>query len=470
MERRTTESTRYLCAAVQIDEKFCDQTLEEFLEEDYTVIGICHGVDLPTVLKSCLLAKERRRVRDIPLAVLSFAAFLFFFVFFPLSLILYGIAWRIVFLDQRKTRYEIVGKHILRGNFNPAFFDFQLNPKMEKKLEEIAETQDANVVIYGGFSPFVGAGINIDGWSFAIDASKGKEDMGSISDPLPFQISELYDYVTNSINRLDLGNLSIEDNLYVNGQEIRDRKEFLPNPLMRPITKLKDTFVKSFVEKPTYSARHYRCVKVTDWQGELILSVFLRFSRVGQNLFVEANYYLLTPLSKYYRQFDQIKPEPSSEDIRKLALETIFSTFSLGVVSLTSIFQRFNDSRRRKKQRKEKEKEIKSNYAFNYGAMTSLRERVSHNNEYSRYFQKLDKEMYLKSIERRIVDGLSKFLDSKNIDTSDFKETRSTILNHGVMVSGGSIQAQSLTVGEKAKSIFSNIGSGGSASGTNDGK
>lgn len=401
--KRTTESTRYLCTAVQIDEKLCDQVLEEILEEDYTAIGICHGVDLPTVLKSCLLAKERRRERDILLAPLSLVTFLFFFLFFPLFLILYGIAWRIVFLDRRKTRYEIVGKHLLKGNFNPDFFDFPLNPKTEKKLEEIAKTQDANVVIYGGFSPFVGAGINIGGWSFAIDTSKGKEDMGSIVEPLPFQVSELYDYVTNSINRLDLDNLIIEDNLYINGQEIRDEKYFLPTPLMRPNTRIKDDYMKLFIEKPTHSIRHYKCVRITDWKGELILSIFFRFSKIRKNLFIEANYYLLTPLSKYYRQYDRIKPEPSSEDIRKMASETIFTTFLFCGASLTSVFQRFSDSQKKKKQRKEKEKEIKSNYAFNYGAITSLRERVSYDNEYNRYFQKLDKEMYLKSIERRIV-------------------------------------------------------------------
>lgn len=468
MKKRTTEPTRYLCAAVQIDEKFCDRILEEFFEETYTAIGICHGVDLSTVLKSCFLARERRRKRDIPLAIVSIAALLSFFIFFPLSFIFYGIAWRIVFLYQRRTRYTIIGKHLLKGNFNPYFFNFSLDHKTEKKLEEIAKTQNANIIIYGGFSPFVGAGINIGGWSFAIDTSKGKEDMGNIVEPLPFQVSELYDYVTNSIDRLDWNNLNIEDNLYVNGQEIRDREEFLPNPLMRPITKFQDAFVKSFIEKSTHLLRHYRCIRVTDWQGELILSIFIRFSKIGQHLFVEANYYLLTPLSKYYRQFDQIKPKPSSEDIRKLVLETLFTTFSFGVASVTSFFKQFFDSQRRKKQRKEKEEEIKSNYAFNYGAITSLRERISYNKEYNRYFQKLDKEMYLKSIERRIIDGLSKFLDSKNIDTSDFKETRSTILNHGVMVSGGSIQSQNLTVGEQAKSIFSNISIGGGASGSNN--
>lgn len=464
MEKIRTETTRYLCVAVQMSEKFCDQILEEFLEEDYTAIGISHGVDLPTVLRSCLLAKRRRRGRDVALAVLSLAALLFAFIFFPLSLIIYVIAWRIVFLDQEKVRHEIIGKHLLKGNFNPDFFNFPVDVKTSKKLEELAQTQDANTIIYGGFSPFVGAGINIGGWSFAIDTSKGKEELGSVKDPSLFQISELYDYVTDSIKKLDLTNLSIEDSLHVNGQEIRNQEEFLPSPLMRPITKLKDDFVQSFVEKPTHSVRHYRCIRVTDWKGELILSIFFRFARSGQNLFVEANYYLLTPLNKYYRQFDRLKPDPSSEDMRKLAVETLFTTFSFGLASISSVFQQFFDARRRKKQRQEKAKELRYNYAFNYGAVKSLRERVSHENEYNRYFQKLDKEMYLKSIERRIIDGLSKFLDNKNIDISDFKETRSTILNHGVMVSGGSIQAQNLTVGERAKSIFS-VGLEGGASG-----
>ncbi|HSM84341.1 MAG TPA: hypothetical protein VLS96_21810, partial [Nodosilinea sp.] len=154
------------------------------------------------------------------------------------------------------------------------------------------------------------------------------------------------------------------------------------------------------------------------------------------------------------------------DDIRRMALETAFTTFTTCTTSLTSIFKNLGNSRQKNKERKEKEKEIESNYAFNYGAATSLRERVSHTNKYHRYFQSLDKEMYLKSIEGRIVDGLSKFLDSKNIDTSDLKETKSTILNHGVMVSGGSIQAQNLTVGEQAKSIFNTLGnSGGSSEG-----
>lgn len=470
MEEKITESTRYLCAAVQIDERLCDQIIQEFLEEDYTVIGICHGVDIPTVLKSCLLAKKRRNERDNRLFILLgiglFISFLFgqFILWF---LILYPIAWRIVFLDKRKARYDIVGKNILKRNYNPDSINLQLSPDLERKLKEISETQNANVIIYGGFSPFVGAGLNINGWSFTVDINKGKEEMGVTKKPLPFQVTELYEYISDSINSIRLDNLSIEDNLYINGQEIRDMEDFVPAPLMRPNTRFNDSFIKSFIGERTYSIRHYRCLRVSDWKGELILSIFIRFSKIGQSLFLEANYYLLTPLREYYRQYDAIKSEPSSEDIRKLVWESAFTTFGLSIASLISILNKSSESWQKKQRKKQKEKEIKSNPSFNYGAITSLRERVSQD-QYYRYFQRLDQEMYLKIIQRKIVDGLSKFLDSKNIDTTDFKEARSTILNHGVMVSGGSIEAQNLTVGKEAKSMFSNIATTGSTAGAGD--
>jgi hypothetical protein len=31
------------------------------------------------------------------------------------------------------------------------------------------DEEECNVVIYSGFSPFVGSGIDVGGWSFAVD-------------------------------------------------------------------------------------------------------------------------------------------------------------------------------------------------------------------------------------------------------------------------------------------------------------
>jgi ATP-dependent Clp protease ATP-binding subunit ClpA len=67
------------------------------------------------------------------------------------------------------------------------------------------------------------------------------------------------------------------------------------------------------------------------------------------------------------------------------------------------------------------------------------------------YFQKLDKEMHAKIVEQQLLDVLAKFLEDHGIDVSELKERGSYILNNGVMVSGGSIQAEGLAVGEGAQ-------------------
>jgi hypothetical protein len=70
---------------------------------------------------------------------------------------------------------------------------------------------------------------------------------------------------------------------------------------------------------------------------------------------------------------------------------------------------------------------------------------------YRRYFQRLDREMYVKTLEQRLLDAIIQFLDEHNVDVSDLVERQTTILNNGVMLSGGTIQAESLAVGTGAR-------------------
>jgi hypothetical protein len=80
------------------------------------------------------------------------------------------------------------------------------------------------------------------------------------------------------------------------------------------------------------------------------------------------------------------------------------------------------------------ERLIKENPTFDYGAITSLRE-VASSNTYRSYFQRLDKEMYLKIIEHCLLEGIVNFVDARNIDTTDLKERQKFILNNGIIVS-----------------------------------
>lgn len=453
-EVRITEATRYLCARAQIDEKWCDSVLEEFLDNDFSAVGICYGVDLPTVLRSCLHAKERRKEKNSILAILYIVSIVFLITIFlsPLALVAYCTAWRILYSEQKKARHTIVAKYMQRGTFNPgSLFNFSIDASIESKLSEIASTQDANVLLYKGASPFIGAGRNIGIWSYSVDISNGKEDVGVRKKPMYFGVSELYEQITRSVNSLGFTNLVIEDYLCISGKEVRGEKKLLPKPVMRPITRVDDSFMKYFAEKPKRWARHYKCIRVSDWSGELVLSIFVRFSIVQKSLFIEANYFLLKPLDETFHQIDQLRSKPSANDRWRMALSTMFKSFSYGEEVIKSTIGAAADNRKKKREKKELEEEILYNGAFDYGAEASLRENASQQDNYSQYFQLLDKEMYLRSIERRLVNSIISFLDSKNIDTSELKEEKTTILNNGVIVSGGAFNANSLSVGENSK-------------------
>lgn len=96
---------------------------------------------------------------------------------------------------------------------------------------------------------------------------------------------------------------------------------------------------------------------------------------------------------------------------------------------------------------------IKENPVYNYGAVTSIRENVS-NSLYREYFQILDKEMYLKVIENTLLEEVIEFLDGKNVDTSELKSRQTQIVNEGIILTGGEINAKSLAVGKRARSFF----------------
>ena len=52
------------------------------------------------------------------------------------------------------------------------------------------------------------------------------------------------------------------------------------------------------------------------------------------------------------------------------------------------------------------------------------------------------------------------FLDAHNIDISQFEEQRATILNNGLLVSGGEFKAESVAVGERARAAATHFTQG----------
>jgi hypothetical protein len=482
---KTSNTTRYLCAAAHIDRTFRNQVLEKILDEEYRVISIPAGVDLLAVTKHCLDAKRRKLIRDIVISFLFIIAWmsaysqlfnstanelgysapseysfssLFGSIFSSFFSIYFLLAWVAVLLESWVTRYQIIAQSLLKQNFNPD--SVTLTPSTEseirRKLSGVTNEEECNVVIYSGFSPFVGSGIDIGGWSFTLDIKKGKEEMGVVKKPEYFTTEELYLYVDEKIRKLNLQETSIQDKIFVNGQEIRGDVRFLPDPYHRPLTKISPSTLQEFTEGQSNEIRHYKCIRIIGWKGEIILSVFLRFLKLRQNLFVETSYFFLPPLKQEYRKIDEIHHNPTWRQLAQMLQETFLKVLILFPLAtfllcgeLLRPFIRWN-------QRRSNRRLIRENPMFDYGASTSIRE-LAASNFFTHYFQKLDKEMYFKLIEHQILDSIINFLDIHHIDTSDLRARQDTILNNGVIITGGSVEAQNLTVGERAKSVMNNM-------------
>lgn len=466
MDPSRTDSTRYLCAAAYLDKPFRDQAIAELLEDRHRAVATMPGVGIATVLKHCLAARRRKTVRDLILTGLAVVgAFIALRAEEPTVVVPFVLAaWLVVSWERWATTYGIVAKRLSRRSFDPGSVEASGNPDVRTALKRLASVQEGNVMVSGGFSPFPGCGLDIGGWSLVVDLQKGKEDIQGRLQPQAVAVEDLYTQAANAVTGLGLERVEINDKLCVNGQDLRDDPRFLPDPYGRPVAWVDSVVVKEFVVNPTQSVRHYKSIRVIDWSGELVLSVFLRFSKIAQKLFVETSYFLLTPVRERFHQTDWLNPKPTVRQWLSLLVESaVLSPF---LVALSPLFivgkllHRWDLWNRRGQTRRS----IAENRAFNYGPTSSIREAAS-DKVYRRYFQKLDKEMYVKMLERSILDSTIDFLEAKNVDISDLKERKTTILNSGVIVSGGSIEAKSLAVGQRARALVTRVRTAGAPKG-----
>jgi hypothetical protein len=198
--------------------------------------------------------------------------------------------------------------------------------------------------------------------------------------------------------------------------------------------------------------RFYKTIQVTDWQGDLILTAFLRFHKNKRSLFIENNYFLLPPINDDFKNIDTIKEESGIRYFIGWVLRLVFVTLGHSIISIFNIFGYINEiiSEISGGKKVVMRKIVKSSPDFDYGAKTSIREAISQI-QYTQHSQKLDKERYFKTIEKAIFNVLEEFLDKKNIDSSEFKERETSILNNGILVTGGNLKADNISVGKKSK-------------------
>lgn len=445
-----SETTRYLCAAVSLDPELERKILDNVLEEQHRAIVTTPGVDLVTVLKYALVAHHRRVVRDAVLladlcALIIIAIFLLrspaaFLVFVLLMLVA---AWAVVLREGYVTMYGSV----MRG-LRPGAFVSQRAPSptrnsfADRQLERVAAADTVgNVTLYSGFPPFVGYGQVESSWSFAVDVTKLRGDDA----PKPFSVQEVYEYTKTGLLELDLPGIEITDRLFVDGRDIQDDQRFLPQPGGPPVTSVSPDLIQDLMAMPEERARPYLTISMTGWQGDLVVTTFLRFLLSRTDLFVEAAHTVVPPIRNEFKAMDRRDPQPSPGDFVALVGSSLLYTIPRLFGSVAGIAHELGSDNRREKKRRRSEE------TGDYGALLSVREAATAW-RWQRYFQVFDDARYVKVIEQRIFRSLLEFLEDHGIDTSSLESRTETLINNGVMVTDkATVHADQIAAGAGAQ-------------------
>ncbi|HEY0754273.1 MAG TPA: FHA domain-containing protein [Ktedonobacteraceae bacterium] len=370
-------------------------------------------------------------------------------LFIPYGLLLFPLGWLVILIELIARFYSKVTNDLRKYTFSqqsrPVVLDFAL----ETKLRESFSSGQRNVVAYSGYRPFAGAGIYLTGWSFVVDTSKGAPLPLNLSGantrltPTKFTTGSLYEAIERDARELGLNDvLEIEGKLYVRGQYVPEHQYFFNPTTMRPVTSVDQRLVDYYKENPTEDIRYYQCLRFNSWRGELVFTAFLRLFQRGKSLFIEFDYLLLPPLHPDYYWVDEREITPTFGKIWELFLRS----FDKPVWTMLTAPYRLLRGPIYTAQQNKLARVASNNPAFDYGAPTSLRYAAS-DDEYHLFFQKLDKEMYLKIIQKQMLETIHKFLQANQIDTSDFNQQQQMILNSGTIVSGGNINIGALSTG-----------------------
>jgi hypothetical protein len=438
-ENTPSDTTRYLCAAVYLKPDLARQIRADIIDENHRALGPGGGIDTGAVLRHAIAATAFQSLRAFGLVIAIFLGVIGITQISPLLvLIAILVGWLVVGLYLFGIRHRIIIRKLQRSRFRAAEAPHPGSTDLQQRLDSIAQHVDGNVTIYSAYSPFVGEGDIFNNWSVVVDLSKVKDPALT----MPFSVAELHKAVADDVRALNLPGLRVTDRLFVGGDAIRDDPRFLPDPSLRPNTTVEQGVIDSCAAIPENSCRHYTHIQITGWRGELVVGIFLRLVLLDRSLFVETNYTVLTPLPQECYEIDAIPPVVTIGGLLRLAGEAAVQLPGAALHAIPDLARLCWQPISAWRHDAAEERLIRSDLAFDYGAKTTIRESAADGN-YRRYFQRIDREMNTKLVDRRIFEQIISYLEDHNIETGEVQQMRQFI-NYGIY---GNVTAGAVAVG-----------------------
>ncbi|NEO57043.1 MAG: hypothetical protein F6K54_30630 [Okeania sp. SIO3B5] len=337
-----------------------------------------------------------------------------------------------------------------------------------KQQHIIQPNPSQNVITFAKY-PFLGAGKKISEWTIAIDRKPSKneaEKSQSSQERIQIPVNEFYSAADSEVAKLQLSDVQQLSLLFVDGFELNADGQILNKTQLSPESNLPEEQVWSLGEgNLSEERRAYRVYRYSNTERDQRLSYFLRFYNLGSITFVETSTHILFGIDRQRFSLTSTLKEGKFSRIVKTVLVTFllfligaFTTYYLGGYALVGLLYlvvfvsqlltwRSEDKRTRI--------EAKFQEEYNYGLFQTFRESIS-DQFYDSYYGIQDLIMYWKSIDQAVLASIIEMLKGHGVDTSQFQEMATNIINQGVMVSGGNFTANQVTAGANSTSIMSN--------------
>lgn len=478
-----TDATRLLCAGVYLSDKYRANVINELHIAQYRYVAPSYGYDVVPVLGHALAAHRLRGLQFATtyIALLFVALLVLTGALDPVSaVLLFGwVSWCAAFLARVSTLDVLM--RWLRPVQQPGGFDggYPKSSKLtEQRIAELAEQQygSRGVVYYGGYKPFVGAGVEGSDWSAAVllvaerpnpllalteddededdDDDYDDEDDGA-DELIPFTVQEITDYVADRLHEDLVARPEVNER--IEGLVIERRR--FAQAIAKSATENIDANVAAsqFHWEESYdAAREYLCVRIGAWQQELVTSIFVGFDIRGNTLHMEFHPHVLLPIIGSFHLVDRLPDRIGPRLLWQVGRKTLFSLPRevLGLL-LHPLAQRLPDAaiqaktldRRRAKAQRKSAAYVDDSYGIagyaehriNRGARASVRE-LAAQDDVQHYFQDSDVTKYREVVERSLLRVIETFLDEHNVDLTDYRSAQSNILYQSIRT--GNIDAQ----------------------------
>jgi hypothetical protein len=207
----------------------------------------------------------------------------------------------------------------------------------------------------------------------------------------------------------------------------------MPDPLCAPPTSVDRSWLSAAALQPSPEARTYVCVEMPGWEGQLVVTLFIRAVYAGGSLYVEYTFRALPPLKADFLGIDRFWELSLRRQLRDSLGAGLLTMVPALLASPSKAIKTHHQPHVARRRQSWQRRMIERGYVFDYGAENSIWEDACGSQRHH-YFLARDETMYILLARQTLIRAVRTFLDEHGVDLGQFDDQVKIILDKSINV------------------------------------